>query len=218
MGTHTIFALNFRVCRCTGRQCASLASNFLATTFAVNAMPEATHDDTEAEIKDWFRTINIAGKPLNDQELLNATYSGPFVTAAKAVFSNSSNANMQKWKAFVAGDEKRQAILAKALEWVSKGNVRSYLKDHRYSSDITELTRYFESVIAWIDGVFKETKMRCAGLNGGGSTKRTMCNRMIPTRSGSASNRCSPTQTTARYRTDATSSSTSLAERLTRNC
>ncbi len=130
-------------------------------------MPEATHDDTEAEIKDWFRTINIAGKPLNDQELLNATYSGPFVTAAKAVFSNSSNANMQKWKAFVAGDEKRQAILAKALEWVSKGDVRDYLKDHRYSSDITELTRYFESVIAWIDGVFKETRSEMCGIEWG---------------------------------------------------
>ena len=128
---------------------------------------EGEGDDPEAEIKDWFRTINIAGKPLNDQELLNATYSGPFVTAAKAVFSNSSNANMQKWKVFVAGDEKRQAVLAKALEWVSKGNVRDYLKDHRYSSDITELTRYFESVIAWIDGVFKETRSEMCGLEWG---------------------------------------------------
>lgn len=128
---------------------------------------EGEGDDPEAEIKDWFRTINIAGKPLNDQELLNATYSGPFVTAAKAVFSNSSNANMQKWKAFVAGDEKRQAVLAEALEWVSKGDVRGYMKDHRYNADTTELTRYFESVISWIDGVFKETKPEMCGLEWG---------------------------------------------------
>ena len=124
-------------------------------------------DDPEAEIKDWFKTINIAGKPLNDQELLNATYSGPFVTAAKEVFSNSSNANMQKWKWFVAGDEKRQAVLAEALDWVSKGHVADYMKDHRHNPDITELTRYFESVIAWIGGVFKNTKPEMCGLEWG---------------------------------------------------
>jgi hypothetical protein len=37
-------------------------------------------EGTESEIKEWFRTINIAGVPLNNQELLNAVYSGPFVT------------------------------------------------------------------------------------------------------------------------------------------
>ena len=58
----------------------------------------------EGEIKEWFKTINIAGVPLNEQELLNAIYSGPFVTAAKAEFSNSANAKMQKWKSYVKGD------------------------------------------------------------------------------------------------------------------
>ena len=38
---------------------------------------------TEKEIKEWFETINIAGVPLNKQELLNATYSGPFVQKQK---------------------------------------------------------------------------------------------------------------------------------------
>ena len=128
---------------------------------------EGEGDDPEAEIKDWFRTINITGKPLNDQELLNATYSGPFVTAAKAVFSNSSNAKMQTWKWFVSGDEKRQAVLATALDWVSKGHVADYMKDHRHNPDIIELTSYFESVIAWIDGVFKDTKAEMCGLEWG---------------------------------------------------
>ena len=128
---------------------------------------EGEGDDPEAEIRDWFRTINIAGKPLNEQELLNATYSGPFVTAAKAVFSNSSNANMSKWKTFVAGDEKRQAVLATALEWVSKGNARDYLKTHRYDSEISGLMRYFETVINWIDSVFKGTKKEMCGLEWG---------------------------------------------------
>jgi len=53
---------------------------------------------TESEIKEWFKTINIAGIPLNEQELLNAVYSGPFVTLAKAEFSNSGNSKVQKWR------------------------------------------------------------------------------------------------------------------------
>src|SRR5207244_1687112 len=56
---------------------------------------------TEPEIKEWFQTVNIAGVPLNPQEVLNAIYSGPFITKAKAIFSNSQNANMQKWSSYV---------------------------------------------------------------------------------------------------------------------
>lgn len=51
-------------------------------------------EGTESEIKEWFRTINIAGVPLNSQELLNAVYSGPFVTLGKEEFSNSKNSNI----------------------------------------------------------------------------------------------------------------------------
>jgi len=128
---------------------------------------EGEGNDPEREIKDWFRTINIAGKQLTEQEFLNATYSGPFVTAAKAVFSNSSNGNMPKWKTFISGDEKRQAVLERALDWVSKGDIEGYLKDHRYDTEITELTKYFDSVIAWIDGVFKSTRPEMCGLEWG---------------------------------------------------
>jgi len=65
-------------------------------------------EGTESEIKEWFRTINIAGVPLNNQELLNAVYSGPFVTLAKVEFSNSQNANIQKWSAYIKGSANRQ--------------------------------------------------------------------------------------------------------------
>ena len=64
---------------------------------------------TETEIKRWFQTINIVGIPLNEQELLNAIYSGKFVTAGRAEFSNKQNANVSKWSAYVAGDVSRQA-------------------------------------------------------------------------------------------------------------
>ena len=65
-------------------------------------------EGTESEIKEWFRTINIAGIPLNEQELLNAVYSGPFVTLGKETFSNTQNANVQKWSAYVSGAVNRQ--------------------------------------------------------------------------------------------------------------
>ena len=55
----------------------------------------------EEEIKDWFKTINIAGIPLNDQEIWNAIYSGPFVSAAKAEFSNSTNAKCRSGRAML---------------------------------------------------------------------------------------------------------------------
>ena len=128
---------------------------------------EGEGDDPEREIKQWFRIINIAGVELKPQELLNAVYSGPFVSAAKEVFSNSSNALMNKWKAFVKGDERRQELLAVALDWVSKGHPEDYLKDHRYSADISELKAYFTSVIDWADGVFKDTKPEMRGLEWG---------------------------------------------------
>lgn len=112
---------------------------------------------TETEIKEWFKTINTEGVPLNNQELLNAIYSGPFITAAKAEFSKSTNSNIQKWSAYVKGDPKRQEILAIALDWISsakKITVDSYLASNRRSPDISELQTYFTSVIDWVGNVF----------------------------------------------------------------
>lgn len=121
-------------------------------------------EGTETEIKEWFRTINIAGVPLNAQELLNAVYSGPFVTAAKGVFSNTQNSKMQMWQAYVSGVANRQDFLATALEWVSCGKAEEYMRDHRFSSDITELVNYFNSVIDWIRTVFPLVENEMRGL------------------------------------------------------
>lgn len=119
---------------------------------------------TEAEIKEWFQTINIAGIPLNDQELLNAIYSGPFVTLAKAEFSNSANANLQKWSAYIKkADPKRQEVLAIALDWVATAksvSIDAYLAQHRNDTSITELRTYFRTVIEWIGSVFTRSPDR----------------------------------------------------------
>ncbi|MCD4671255.1 MAG: DUF262 domain-containing protein [Anaerolineaceae bacterium] len=124
-------------------------------------------EGTESEIKEWFRTINIAGVPLNDQELLNAVYSGPFVTLGKEEFSNSQNANIQKWSAYIKGVVNRQGYFERALDWVSKGNIGDYMSRHRYDTNITELKIYFNSVIDWVSGVFIDVEKEMCGLEWG---------------------------------------------------
>lgn len=121
----------------------------------------------ESEIKQWFKTINIAGVPLNSQELLNAIYSGPFVTLCKEEFSNSQNANVQKWSAYVKGSANRQDFLETALDWVSKGNIDNYMSGHRNDTNISELKNYFHSVIDWASTLFLDVEKEMCGLEWG---------------------------------------------------
>lgn len=125
----------------------------------------------ESEIKQWFKTINISGVPLNEQELSNAIHSGPFVTKAKEEFSNSQNANVQKWSAYIKGEVIRQDYLRTALEWVSKAkdhdDVDKYMSAHRFDTDISELKTYFNAVIDWISSVFKDVETEMRGLEWG---------------------------------------------------
>lgn len=121
----------------------------------------------ESEIKEWFKTINIAGVPLNNQELLNAIYSGPFVTLGKEEFSNSQNSNIQKWSAYVSGTALRQDFLECALDWVSKGNISDYMSRHRKDNNINELKTYFNTVIDWVSSIFSDVEREMCGLEWG---------------------------------------------------
>jgi len=121
----------------------------------------------ESEIKEWFKTINIAGVPLNEQELLNAVYSGRFVNLAKEEFSNSKNSNIQKWSAYIKGSVLRQDFLECALDWVSKGNIGDYMSRHRNDDNIKELSAYFNSVIDWVSTVFVDVEDEMKGVEWG---------------------------------------------------
>ena len=121
----------------------------------------------ESEIKEWFKTINIAGVPLNNQELLNAVYSGPFVTKAKAEFSNSQNANIQKWSAYIKGSANRQDFLERALDWVSHGNISGYMSQHRHDDKTDDLKTHFGKVINWISSTFTCVEKEMCGLEWG---------------------------------------------------
>lgn len=128
-------------------------------------------EGTEDEIKAWFKTINIAGIPLNRQEILNSVYSGEFVTLAKAEFSNSENANLYLWKKFVSGNVLRQDFLRTAFEWLVQSSddkkIGEYMSLHRWDKNIDELKNYFKAVIAWIEKIFPVAKDEMCGLDWG---------------------------------------------------
>lgn len=127
-------------------------------------------EGTESEIMNWFETINIAGIPLNEQEKCNAVYFGPFVTLGKAEFSNSQNANIQKWSAYIKGKVRRQEFLHTALDWISTSkniSIRDYMTSHRRDTNIKELDNYFKSVIDWISAVFIDVENEMCGLEWG---------------------------------------------------
>lgn len=124
-------------------------------------------EGTESEIKEWFKTINIVGVPLNRQEVLNAIYSGPFVTLAKEEFSNSQNANIAKWSSYISGVVNRQEYLECALSWVSKGNIEEYMSRHRHDNNINELKTYFNSIIDWVDGLFDDVHSEMKNIEWG---------------------------------------------------
>ncbi len=133
---------------------------------------EGEGEHAEDEIKEWFKTINIAGIPLNRQEELNAVYSGPFVTACKAEFSNSKNANIQRWESYVKGPANRQQFLAAALEWVSRDmdaqdKVSAYMSRHRRDTGIQEIKTFFNTVIDWADSKFDDVYPEMQGIDWG---------------------------------------------------
>lgn len=121
-------------------------------------------EGTEKEIKDWFQIVNIGGVKLNTQEMLNAVYSGPFVSALKAVYSNSLNPMQAKWGTYVKGDPKRQDVMATVLDWVSRGQTEAYMAEHRQDENIEPVTAYFDSVIDWVSTTFVSIHAEQRGL------------------------------------------------------
>lgn len=127
-------------------------------------------EGTESEIKEWFKTINIVGVPLNEQELLNAIYSGPFVTLGKEAFSNSGNAMIAMWSAYINGEAKRQDFWHAALEWIASAKgmtISEYMSQHRFDNSIAEVKTYFETVLNWVSSTFEQVEKEMRGLEWG---------------------------------------------------
>ena len=65
---------------------------------------------TDSEKLEWFRTINIAGERLTDQELRNAVYAGSWVSDAKRYFSRSGNPAYATGQDYMKGAPIRQGV------------------------------------------------------------------------------------------------------------
>ncbi len=110
-----------------------------------------------SEKLEWFKTINIAGKPLNEQEINNAVYAGPFVTDAKRHFSKSNCGAYRLGRNLVNGTPLRQDYLKKALEWIADHETRNgkrqsavgYMAEHQHDPNANNLWTYFQNVLNW---------------------------------------------------------------------
>lgn len=123
----------------------------------------------EQERLDWFRTINIGGVLLTEQELLNINYTGQWLTEAKIKFSKTNCPAYRLANKFVKGSPIRQDYLETALSWISDDKISDYMSAHKHDSNANELWLYFNSVIEWIKATFGEKNYRkeMFGLNWG---------------------------------------------------
>lgn len=109
---------------------------------------------TESEKLEWFKTINIAGEKLTDQELRNAVYTGPWIADAKRYFSKNGCVAYNLGSDYLSGSAIRQEYLETAIKWISKGNIEVYMANHQHDPNASALWLYFQSVITWINSTF----------------------------------------------------------------
>ncbi|MCF2502578.1 DUF262 domain-containing protein [Dyadobacter sp. CY107] len=109
---------------------------------------------SESEKLQWFKTINIAGVKLTDQELRNAVYAGTWVSDAKRYFSKSGCVASSIGIDYLNGSPIRQEYMETAIEWISKGNIEAYMGNHQHDPNANALWIYFQSVIAWVNATF----------------------------------------------------------------
>lgn len=121
-----------------------------------------------SEKLEWFKTINIAGKALNEQEINNAIYAGPFLSDAKKHFSKKNCGAYRLGKDLVNGSLDRQDFLKKALGWMADHETRNgkpqtivgYMAQHQHDHTSLPLWTYFQSVLNWAISTFNMKKFK----------------------------------------------------------
>lgn len=125
-------------------------------------------EGTNEEKLDWFRTINIAGLKLTDQELRNATYTGLWLTDAKRHFSKSRCVAMELGGGLVKCEVLRQGLLELVLRWITLGGgdkeIKDYMGEHQHDESANALWVYFQKVVAWVKTYFPKYRKEMQGL------------------------------------------------------
>ncbi len=122
---------------------------------------------TDSEKLEWFKTINIAGEKLTDQELRNAVYSGSWVTDAKKYFSKTGCVAYQIGSDYLNGSPIRQDYLETAIKWISDGKIEEYMSKHQHDQNASALWRYFQDVIIWVETTFTKKRRFMKGVDWG---------------------------------------------------
>lgn len=126
-------------------------------------------EGTSDEKLEWFTIINIAGEPLTAQELLNANFTGPWLSSAKLFFmkSNSPAYSIANKYIDIEANQSRGKGLETAIKWISRGEVKQYMADHQFDNDAQELWQHFRTVIEWIESIFTTYYREMKGLDWG---------------------------------------------------
>lgn len=119
---------------------------------------------SDSEKLDWFRTINIAGEKLTDQELRNAVYSGPWTADAKRYFSKTQCAAWQLAEKYMTGSPIRQDYLETAISWINHGQIEDYMAVHQHDKNANPLWLYFQAVISWVTATFPKYRKEMKGI------------------------------------------------------
>ena len=122
---------------------------------------------TDSERLEWFRTVNIAGEELTDQELRNAVYAGPWTADAKRYFSKTGCAAYGLASDYMRGSPIRQEYLKTAIAWRADGEIEEYMSKHQHDNNATPLWQYFQTVIGWVKVSFPEYRREMKGVNWG---------------------------------------------------
>lgn len=122
---------------------------------------------TDSERLEWFRTINIAGEKLTDQELRNAVYAGSWTADAKRYFSKTGCPAYGLASDYLTGSPIRQEYLETAIEWHSQGKIEEYMSRHQHDANATPLWHYFQSVVNWAKTTFPKYRKEMKGVEWG---------------------------------------------------
>ncbi len=122
---------------------------------------------SDSERLKWFETINIAGEVLTKQELRNAVYHGPWVSAAKAYFSRPGCPASGIGSDLLKGTAIRQDYLETAIKWINDGKIEDYMSEHQHDGTAIELWNHFRSVIDWTNATFTSYRREMKGVEWG---------------------------------------------------
>jgi len=118
---------------------------------------------TDSEKLEWFKTINIAGEELKDQELRNAVYAGPWTADAKRYFSKTGCAAYVLASDYLTGVPNRQEYLETSIKWHADGSIEEYMSQHQHDENASEIWHYFQSVIGWVKTTFPKYRKEMKG-------------------------------------------------------